>query len=259
MAKLRAARASLERRGVAVTGASSVYETAPQGEVLDQPDFLNACLRVETDLDPEALLDRVQGGGARARPRVPAGPATDRGPWTWTCSCSARSSTAPSGSCSRTRRSPRGASCSSRCSSWTPSCALPDGTPLATLLAKVADQRGQPRSTRCRSRPPSRGVFSCISFTSAGIPPPCVTWIRPSSWRASAATTIPASSRRRSPAARACRATSSGRCWWTTSRARSSAAAASCDYRRMVSLTSEQTLRLSLQPLIPCVTPVTPL
>ena len=56
LAKLRAARASLERRGVAVTGTSSVYETAPQGEVLDQPDFLNACVRVETDLDPEALL-----------------------------------------------------------------------------------------------------------------------------------------------------------------------------------------------------------
>jgi 2-amino-4-hydroxy-6-hydroxymethyldihydropteridine diphosphokinase len=34
-----------------------VYETAPQGEVTDQPDFLNACLRIETSLDPEALLD----------------------------------------------------------------------------------------------------------------------------------------------------------------------------------------------------------
>jgi 2-amino-4-hydroxy-6-hydroxymethyldihydropteridine diphosphokinase len=34
-----------------------VYETEPVGEVLDQPDFLNACLRVETDLEPEELLD----------------------------------------------------------------------------------------------------------------------------------------------------------------------------------------------------------
>jgi 2-amino-4-hydroxy-6-hydroxymethyldihydropteridine diphosphokinase len=34
-----------------------VYETAPQGEVIDQPDFLNACLRIDTSLDPEALLD----------------------------------------------------------------------------------------------------------------------------------------------------------------------------------------------------------
>jgi 2-amino-4-hydroxy-6-hydroxymethyldihydropteridine diphosphokinase len=36
---------------------SSVYETEPQGEVLDQPDFLNAAVEIETDLDPEALLD----------------------------------------------------------------------------------------------------------------------------------------------------------------------------------------------------------
>jgi len=35
---------------------SSIYETAPQGEVLDQPDFLNAVAEIETDLDPEELL-----------------------------------------------------------------------------------------------------------------------------------------------------------------------------------------------------------
>jgi 2-amino-4-hydroxy-6-hydroxymethyldihydropteridine diphosphokinase len=34
-----------------------VYETEPQGEVLDQPDFLNAAVEVETDLGPEDLLD----------------------------------------------------------------------------------------------------------------------------------------------------------------------------------------------------------
>jgi 2-amino-4-hydroxy-6-hydroxymethyldihydropteridine diphosphokinase len=36
---------------------SSVYETAPQGEVLDQPDFLNAAVAIETELGPEELLD----------------------------------------------------------------------------------------------------------------------------------------------------------------------------------------------------------
>ncbi|CAA9537945.1 MAG: 2-amino-4-hydroxy-6-hydroxymethyldihydropteridinepyrophosphokinase, partial [uncultured Thermoleophilia bacterium] len=36
---------------------SPVYETEPVGEVLDQPDFLNACVRVCTELAPEALLD----------------------------------------------------------------------------------------------------------------------------------------------------------------------------------------------------------
>ena len=34
-----------------------MYETAPQGEVLDQRDFLNACVEIETDLGPEELLD----------------------------------------------------------------------------------------------------------------------------------------------------------------------------------------------------------
>lgn len=36
---------------------SSVYETEPVGEVLDQRSFFNAVLRVETALDPERLLD----------------------------------------------------------------------------------------------------------------------------------------------------------------------------------------------------------
>ena len=57
LANLRAARAALEGRGVEVEASSSVYETAPQGEVTDQPDFLNACVRIRTGLDPEALLD----------------------------------------------------------------------------------------------------------------------------------------------------------------------------------------------------------
>jgi 2-amino-4-hydroxy-6-hydroxymethyldihydropteridine diphosphokinase len=56
LAALRAARSAIRARGVAVTACSSAYETAPQGEVLDQPDFLNACIEIETGLDPEALL-----------------------------------------------------------------------------------------------------------------------------------------------------------------------------------------------------------
>jgi 2-amino-4-hydroxy-6-hydroxymethyldihydropteridine diphosphokinase len=38
-----------------VTKASSVYETEPVG-VIDQPDFLNLVLAVQTDLSPEKLL-----------------------------------------------------------------------------------------------------------------------------------------------------------------------------------------------------------
>ena len=67
---------------------SSLYETEPVGEILDQPDFLNAAVRIRTELEPEALLDlckaieveqgRMLGGRAMAPARS-----------TWTCCCSA--------------------------------------------------------------------------------------------------------------------------------------------------------------------------
>ena len=75
---LRSARDSLEGHGVRVTRSSSVYATAPQGEVLDQPDFLNACLEIETELGPEELLMAAKAvevqlgrepGGPRHGPR----------------------------------------------------------------------------------------------------------------------------------------------------------------------------------------------
>ena len=56
-ANLQAAVADLWSHDVVVLASSSVYETEPVGEVLDQPDFYNACVRIETPLDPEALLD----------------------------------------------------------------------------------------------------------------------------------------------------------------------------------------------------------
>jgi 2-amino-4-hydroxy-6-hydroxymethyldihydropteridine diphosphokinase len=43
-----------------VTARSSVYVTEPQGEVLDQPDFLNAAVQIETSLSPERLLQQVK-------------------------------------------------------------------------------------------------------------------------------------------------------------------------------------------------------
>lgn len=65
--------------GVRVTVASSVYDTDPVGEVLDQPSFLNACLLMETRLEPLELLDAVKrleaelgrtAGGVRHGPRA---------------------------------------------------------------------------------------------------------------------------------------------------------------------------------------------
>lgn len=55
-AQLQAAAAALPHHGVRVLASSSTYETEPVGEILDQPDFLNACLRIATRHDPEALL-----------------------------------------------------------------------------------------------------------------------------------------------------------------------------------------------------------
>ncbi|MEX1142675.1 MAG: 2-amino-4-hydroxy-6-hydroxymethyldihydropteridine diphosphokinase [Thermoleophilaceae bacterium] len=69
---LRSAREELGRRGVTVVAASSAYATAPQGEVLDQPEFLNACLAIETELDPERLLDACKDV-ERALGREPGG------------------------------------------------------------------------------------------------------------------------------------------------------------------------------------------
>jgi 2-amino-4-hydroxy-6-hydroxymethyldihydropteridine diphosphokinase len=54
---LRAAVELLPDRGVAVEAVSSIYATEPVGEILDQPDFLNAAVRVRTALGPVGLLD----------------------------------------------------------------------------------------------------------------------------------------------------------------------------------------------------------
>jgi 2-amino-4-hydroxy-6-hydroxymethyldihydropteridine diphosphokinase len=59
-AQLQAAVDVLPGVGVRVVRSSSVYDTDPVGEVLDQPSFFNACLSVETDLEPLALLDAVK-------------------------------------------------------------------------------------------------------------------------------------------------------------------------------------------------------
>jgi len=78
LATLQAARDALaERPGVQLLRASAAYETAPQGPILDQPDFLNACLEIETSLDPEELLGAAKeveaALGREARP-TPQGP-----------------------------------------------------------------------------------------------------------------------------------------------------------------------------------------
>jgi 2-amino-4-hydroxy-6-hydroxymethyldihydropteridine diphosphokinase len=64
--------AAVDLLDVRVLASSSVYETEPVGEVLDQRAFLNASLRIETELGPEELLDACKAA-ERARGREPGG------------------------------------------------------------------------------------------------------------------------------------------------------------------------------------------
>jgi 2-amino-4-hydroxy-6-hydroxymethyldihydropteridine diphosphokinase len=77
--QLQTAVEALPRHAVQVLRSSSVYETEPVGLVLDQREFLNACVRVRTDLSPDELLDTCkaverelgrEAGGVRHGPRV---------------------------------------------------------------------------------------------------------------------------------------------------------------------------------------------
>jgi 2-amino-4-hydroxy-6-hydroxymethyldihydropteridine diphosphokinase len=78
-AELQAAVSALPGAGVVPLASSSTYDTDPVGEVLDQPSFLNACVTVQTELEPLQLLDAVKllerelgrrEGGPRHGPRA---------------------------------------------------------------------------------------------------------------------------------------------------------------------------------------------
>jgi 2-amino-4-hydroxy-6-hydroxymethyldihydropteridine diphosphokinase len=78
-AQLQAAVDAMPRAGIVALACSSTYDTDPVGVVLDQPSFLNACVLIETALEPLALLDAVKSierelgrreGGVRHGPRA---------------------------------------------------------------------------------------------------------------------------------------------------------------------------------------------
>ena len=79
-AQLQAAVEALPGAGVRVIACSSTYDTDPVGEVLDQPSFLNACVRGQTSLEPleldfeQSLPDGRRLSDALARlPPLPQG------------------------------------------------------------------------------------------------------------------------------------------------------------------------------------------
>ena len=139
LANLRAARDALVLHEVAVEASSSVYETAPQGEVSDQRDFLNAALRVRTALGPEELLDAAKAverdlgrepGGLRHGPRPIDVDVLLLGDLEYS---SARLSVPhPEVTSRRFVLEPL--------LELDPELALPDGTPLASQLDAVRDQ-----------------------------------------------------------------------------------------------------------------------
>ena len=76
---LQAAIDALGSHGVRVLRSSQTYDTEPIGLILDQPEFLNACVEIETAHDPIELLDACKqverevgriAGGPRHGPRV---------------------------------------------------------------------------------------------------------------------------------------------------------------------------------------------
>jgi 2-amino-4-hydroxy-6-hydroxymethyldihydropteridine diphosphokinase len=76
---LQAAVDTLAVHGVRVLRSSATYDTEPVGLILDQPEFLNACLEIETEHGPIELLDACKeverevgrsAGGPRHGPRV---------------------------------------------------------------------------------------------------------------------------------------------------------------------------------------------
>ena len=140
LGNLRAARRTLEGRGLEVKAASSVYETQPQGEITDQPDFLNACLAVETELEPEQLLE-VCKEVERELGRAPSGPRHGPRPIDVDVLLLDRIEhrserlTIPHPELTRRRF------VLAPLLELDPGLGLPDGSPLSERLAAVADQR----------------------------------------------------------------------------------------------------------------------
>ena len=161
----RAARAT----ACACSPSSSVYDTEPVGEVLDQPEFLNAVVRIETDARARRRCStRARRSSASSGARR-AACATGRGRSTSTCCCSATWPSSRSACSCRTREvtvaavraraAARGRPGRRRCRGSTGSRAR--GAPLG------AARLGERRSRR-RSRPGS----SCREPLRRAAPPP---------------------------------------------------------------------------------------
>ena len=144
VANLEAAVAALRERGVDVLAMSSLYETAPQGEILDQPDFLNAAIEIDTELEPEALLDVCKEverelGRDQGLPRHSPRPIDVDLLLLGDITYSSERLTLPHAEVTSRRF------VLEPLLELDPDLALPDGTPLAGALAPLMDQRVERR------------------------------------------------------------------------------------------------------------------
>ncbi len=139
-AHLRAARTALADGELDVIASSAVYLTAPQGEVTEQRDFYNACLRIETGLEPEALLELCKGV-ERALGRRPGGPRHGPRPIDIdVLLLGGRQQSSERLTLPHPEVATRGFVLVPLLE-LDPELSLPDGTPLAPALAGLADQR----------------------------------------------------------------------------------------------------------------------
>jgi 2-amino-4-hydroxy-6-hydroxymethyldihydropteridine diphosphokinase len=142
-AHLRSARNALAAREIEIVSESPLYETAPQGEFLDQPDFLNGVLAVETKLEPLALLDACKEI-ERELGREPGGPRHGPRPIDidvllhGTTQLAHERLTLPHPEITKRRFVLQ------PLLDIAPDLVLPDGTALAPLLAELAGQRVEP-------------------------------------------------------------------------------------------------------------------
>ena len=140
---LHAARDALAARDIEIVAESPLYETAPQGEIVDQPDFLNGVVAAETQLGPLELLDACKEI-ERELGREPGGPRHGPRPIDidlllhGDTELASERLTLPHPEITRRRFVLQ------PLLDIAPGLALPDGTALAPLLAGLAGQRVEP-------------------------------------------------------------------------------------------------------------------
>lgn len=147
---------------------SSVYETAPVGPV-EQPNYLNAAVVIDTDLEPEELLEALQSiERSRGRQR------TERwGPRTLDLDLllyGDQEIDRPGLSVPHPRITERRFVLEPLIEAW-PDATMPDGTPVSSFLPAVADQDVRRASNAATRR------FAVVLFIGTGLLAVLLWWL----------------------------------------------------------------------------------